>query len=400
MSERSRNKIINNIVATSISILAPVLIIPKLTQDMGISAYGIYMALMSEIALIQVFTELGLGMYLAKEVSINRNNTNELKLLLSSYFFIKLILFLIYLIFSLSLSAELTKVELLSYIILVLLVFDFSLFFSGLENYKLIAKIQLVSKFLLITLVFFNDFKEDGLIKILMINCSMYFFIFLVQCFFLNKHFGITKLTFSHVKIKAILKATLPYYSSKLLVNIYQQSSTFLVSKFLSSESVGIYSIALQLYKLGQVVIGAIAKVLYTSTVNTKDFKLIKKMSFLSLSVLFSFLPVVLLFGRDILYLIFDFDISILYSAVIPLYISLAFVIVSSYWGYPALTAIGKEKFAHLGILVSSLTYFSLFFLSYVLTDFNLFIFIYLIVISDLLGMLYRIFYARKFKLL
>jgi O-antigen/teichoic acid export membrane protein len=192
----------------------------------------------------------------------------------------------------------------------------------------------------------------------------------------------------------------LPFYGAKLFVNLYQQSSTYLVSFLLSAELVAIYSIAIQLYKVGQEVIGAVARVLYTSTVNTKDFLLIKRLTIRSFLIHLAVLPVVFFYGAQILSLIFSFDVILLTELSVIFYLSLLSVIVSAYWGYPALSAIGKENYAHLGILTSSIVYFIALGLLMFFDLSTIYLLIGCIVLADFSGMLLRLFFARKFKLL
>jgi O-antigen/teichoic acid export membrane protein len=362
--------------------------------------YGQYVALIAKTVLFIVLAELGLGMYLAKEISVNRDDIVEVSSLFWGFLLIKLAAFFLVLAVFLLFSVQSGIVELLLLALIFLNLINISPILMGLEKYKFLTKVQVFTKALLVVLVLMVDFSSFGLEKALFLQVvvtGLTSFLLFIYFIINNK---LDKIIFSLKKIKIVLKGSLPFYGAKLFVNLYQQSSTYLVSFLLSAELVAIYSIAIQLYKVGQEVIGAVARVLYTSTVNTKDFLLIKRLTIRSFLIHLAVLPVVFFYGAQILSLIFSFDVILLTELSVIFYLSLLSVIVSAYWGYPALSAIGKENYAHLGILTSSIVYFIALGLLIFFDLSTIYLLIGCIVLADFSGMLVRLFFARKFKLL
>ena len=400
MSKTVISNIFSNISATLINILVPLIIIPILISNLGINDYGHYVALIAKTALFIVLAELGLGMYLAKEISVNRDDIVEVSSLFWVFLLIKLAAFFLVLAVFLLFSVQSGIVELLLLALIFLNLINISPILMGLEKYKFLTKVQVFTKALLVVLVLMVDFSSFGLEKALFLQVvvtGLTSFLLFIYFIINNK---LDKIIFSLKKIKIVLKGSLPFYGAKLFVNLYQQSSTYLVSFLLSAELVAIYSIAIQLYKVGQAVIGAVARVLYTSTVNTKDFLFIKRLTIRSFLIHLAVLPVVLFYGEQILSLLFYFDVKLLTELSVIFYLSLLSVIVSSYWGYPALSAIGKENYAHLGILTSSIVYFIALGLLMFFDLSTIYLLIGCIVLADFSGMLVRLFFARKFKLL
>jgi O-antigen/teichoic acid export membrane protein len=362
--------------------------------------YGIYVALIAKAALFSVFAEFGFAMYLSKEVSVNRDDIAEVSSLVWIFLIVKLVAFVIAFAILLLCSGKFGLVE---YLLAAFVFFQFmniTPILTGLENYKFLTKLQLLTRALMVLLVLIVNFASLGLEKALAIQVGIAALTSFSLFIYFIKNYKLERVMFSFAKLKAVLMGSLPFYGAKLFVNLYQQSSTYFVSFALSSEQVAIYSIAIQLYKVGQSVIGAVARVLYTSTVKTKDFALIKKLTIRSFFVHLSVFPIVFFYGDQILNLIFSFDVKELIDLSIVLYLSLLLTVVSSYWGYPALAAIGKENYAHLGIFISSVAYFAAF---SILVAFNLssvYLMVGCIIFSEFVGMLVRLFFARKFKLL
>lgn len=394
------SNIIRNISATLINIVAPLIAIPLLTSGLGIEFYGVYVALLAKAALFSVLTELGFSMYMTKEISIHRNDIAKISSLTWMFLIVKLSLSLLTLMVLHVSTTNFGLVEWLLYAIIVLNLINITPIISGLEQYNFLTKIQVSTKLLIISLILIIDFSRSGLEKALALQALVSGLTSFSLLIYLIKVQKIKFIKFSFSELIATLQGSLPFYGAKLLVNLYQQSSTYFVSFLLSAELVAIYSISIQLYKIGQSVIGAIARVLYTSTVKTKNFIFIKKVTLLSLLVHLGALPIVFLYGPNILSSIFNFNINQLFDLSFVLYLSLLFVILSSYWGYPALTAINKQSYAHFGILMSSFAYFTAFGFFYTLNIISIKSVTYCIVIADMTGMITRVYFAKKFKLI
>jgi PST family polysaccharide transporter len=389
----------SNILAVSSNIITPLILIPVLTKSLGLNMYGDYMALLGLIFLFVAVLDFGLDMYLAKEVAILNDNKTKLNYLLSSYITIKIIgsIFIIpFLLFMLPANMSL-YVFLLCWLLVLNLTLKPFAFFCGLELYTIQSKIEISSRFLLVLFVLIGDFNNNGLekaleaqlISVLASNIAFYSILKYRYCLTI----GLLRLG----KVLVLVKLAFGFYSARLFVNIYIQSSTYLVSLFVKSDIVAIYSIAIQVYKLGQAVIGAVAKVLYTSTIKSKDFRHVAKVTLGILSALLLFFPVVYFFGAIILTTLLRIDGQEVLPFILPLYLSLVFVTLSSFWGYPVLVSLEKEKYAHLGIFLSSITYYIAFIICVLFFEFDIYLAITCIVISDMMACLLRIYFALKF---
>lgn len=389
----------SNILSTLLGVLAPLIAIPILTSNMGMAMYGQYITMIALSALLVVVTDLGLAMYLAKRVSESRNDLVAVSKYVSTFILVKVIaggLVAFIIMYWLDQSALLTS---LLAVLTLMNALNISPILNGTEDYKFIAKATVLSKGGFLLLIIGSSYQEISIEKaiffqilsVVLLNFLLFNFLFCKKKIFLVK--------LSLTQVFMILKAAFFYYFARLFVNIYNQSSTYFVSLFLASELVAVYSIAMQLYKAGQVLIGSIARVLFTNLVHTKDFTLLKKSTLVVLFINFISLPIVFWIGEDILSLIFDFNTTLLHELSIVLYISLNFVTISSFWGYPALSAIGQEKYAHLGIFCSSFSYYLLFSILISFDALGIYETIVCVVFADFVAMILRCYFANKFKL-
>lgn len=399
MSSVKKN-IIYNVLSTFLAMCAPLVVIPYLTMELGMGVYGKYVTILALASVLSALGDLGLGMYLPKEISIHRDNNLKLTELISAFLIIRggtaatAIILSFYLIDGSTLLHGLTA----CYILIQSM--SFTLVFAGLERYKYLSIADLISKMLLIIMVVLIDYSSLGLEKAIGIQILVGIILnaMLLKEFFKNYNVGIKWVSLNN--LFKIIKPSSSFYIVSLLSNLYTHSSTYFVSLVVTSESVALYSIATQFYRIGHTIIGGVVRVIYTSTVRTKDFIMLKKITILSLVVHLFFIPIVYFCGEYILSVVFDFDTSILSSLTTILYITLFFVIISSYWGYPALTAINKVKNAHLGVVFTFVIYAFSFSFVYFFDWISLYTLVGCIVVSEFMGMLFRVHFINKFSYL
>ncbi|HBC3970637.1 lipopolysaccharide biosynthesis protein [Vibrio sp. 2026] len=398
MASAFKTNVASNLIATLSSILTPIITLPILTSSMGLEDYGIYVALLSKVAIIVVLTDLGLGMYIPNKISVNRENRSEITAFTSTYFHIKIFLGLLLSLINGLFPGELNSVDnlVLSAIILSQAL-DLAPVFNGLERYKILAIIQTLVRIIFLLAVLFVDFGSNGLLKALCLQLVVVGLIAIIQIYFLRSE--LKSIFFvDFYRIKVCLSESKDYYFSRLTINLYQQGSTYLASFFLTNQQLSIYSIAVQFYKIGALAIGAVSRVLYTKVVYDLKHNIIIDSMRVSgvLYVIGGFLAVIL--GKQILDFIFSFDVEYLYAICLVFYFSLSMSLVSSFLGYPLLAPIGKEKYAHIGIYITSIAYFSSMLLFYIFDCMTILTFSLAILISDVFSAISRLYFFLKFK--
>jgi O-antigen/teichoic acid export membrane protein len=386
--------ILNNIFATLLGVLSPIIIMPILIEAMSLEQYGDYVALISLIALINVFSDLGLGMYLPKEIAENHNDSNAVCKLIATYIAVKSCFIFISIIIIYFLVSD----SIMVFLLIVYCYFssvNLTPVLNGLEEYTFCAYIQLFVKAINIAIVISLDFSSYGIEKAIAIQCVVSFIIFFSQCIFIHSRYKFyrTRLVFDFVI--TTIKSSYAFFLSRLLVNIYQRSSVYIVSIFLSANLVAIYSIGFQLYQVGQAMIGAVSRVLYTSTMKTKELSPILKKTKITIASYIVLLPLIVTYGDYILGLIFSFDVGELHAISVILFLSILPLSISSYWGYPALVPFGRENKAHIGIILSSVSYYCSLAILYATSNVSLYSLVICILIADIVGMFTRLYYVR-----
>lgn len=386
--------VLSNIMALLLNVAMPLIIIPIITNDLGLNGYGIYAANVALALLISIIADFGLNMY-APRLIASSNSINKTKAYCSFILFLKIAFSVLAgSIYLFVYGSSYNELILTAYIII--LVLNPASILSGLELYKEQMLITFISKVVLISLFYASDFSKNGISQAIIIQVFTQFISLLISIFYLRVYLCNPFLSIDKKNMRKILTESFHYYYSKLFVNIYQQSSTYFVSIFLSNDLVAIYSIANQFYRLGLAVIGAISKVLLTNTIKTKNFIMIHKYAILCFVIMLIFYPVVYFYSEFILSFIFDFDTKQLAKPLIYFYGSLFFAMISSFYGYPALASLNKDKYSHIGIIISSISYFICIAIAYIYRV-NLLDMIMFILVSDFFAMIFRLACSIKF---
>ena len=267
---------------------------------------------------------------------------------------------------------------------------------QGYEEYALLAYVNILSKIFQLLLIFILDFDYNGLSKAFILATAVPVITNLFLYFYLFKKYSPRMIRLELSKIYVFFKESINFYFARVCLNLYTQGSTYIVSFFISLESLAIYSLATDFYKVGSSFIGGIARVLFTKLNMTTNFSLLRKLTIYSCFVVVAFLPIVVFYGDDALKLVFNINITELHSLSIYLYISLIFIIINSFWGYPAFSPINKDFYAHISLIGSSLIYFSAFAITSQFFEINIFNAIMLIITADFFGSILRLTCAYK----
>jgi O-antigen/teichoic acid export membrane protein len=389
-----------SIFTVSINILFPFIFAIILLSEIGQEAYGEYVKYLSLVMILFVIGDMGLSLYTTKNISKNRYDNDIVSENISFFFLIKSISSLVMIIIILFMINQEIIVKIVLSILIISRFMSPYFIFQAFENYSLLSNVNLSSKVIQILLAVSMDYSNNGVMKAFLVISlvPLVFNIYLYLVLILKYKIKIVKIKAN--RVVSMLKESFNFYIARLFLNLYTQGSTFFVSFFISLEPLAIYSLAVDLYKVGDGLVGSISRVLFTRLNQTINFSLIRKLTVISIILIILFLPIVLIYGETILGILFDVDSSQLYYLSFYLYLSLIFTVINAYWGYPAFSPINKDSYANISLIGQSLTYFCSFILLISFFEVSLFRAILCIIFADFSGAVLRIFFASKEKIL
>ncbi|HIF9210020.1 TPA: oligosaccharide flippase family protein [Photobacterium damselae] len=377
---------------TVVNLIFPLIIVPLIIKMYGVSGYGSFVSVTSGAVIITIILDFGYTQGLPKHILNNVIAAkNSVWLVIGS----KLIFFLILTPIVIIYFDKSVSILLLSFVGII----SVEPIMLALDKYKEMLKYQVLSKVIYLSFVFLIYFFDLN-IHYLIVAYAVSLFSFNILCV-LNILFDRDLSGFCKVKIstyKNVISDCFKFYISNSFVNVYQQTSVFFVSIFCGEQITGYYALSNQLYKVAQGVIGSISKVYYTRMLNNKKISEMLKIINIVLSFYIIGWVVIFFFGESILGLLSSNQDNTLFYISIIFYLSLFFVILSSFLGYPYLTPIGKENYSHLALILSTIIYFSLYLLFYLTGNLDVYIFAIMILSADFIGAVIRVYYAIRFK--
>ena len=279
------------------SFLFPLITFPYVFRVLGPDKIGLVEYMMSIAQYGALIAMLGTSTYAIREIGKIKDNPAILKKTFSEIFFLRIFnsliigLILFALLKYLKVSSYLLQVTLL-YMILQIGVVDW--LFQGIENVKSITIRILISKSLVLILIFlFVKTEDDYLLYILFMaidaSASLIYGIFYVA-----KNIGFT---FYNLEFKKHIKPLLFLFAVQFSISVYTLVDKIMLGAISSNAEVGYYSTALKIVSMLQSIIASLRFVVlprlsyYIKNENFKDFKVLvnKTLNF----ILFISMPLV-----------------------------------------------------------------------------------------------------------
>ena len=167
-----RKRIVSNFISLSIvqgfSILFPLLVFPFLLQKLGVEGFGIFTLIQTVIMYADLLVSFGFGLSATKAITKNNNNLQQTNNIITSVFFIKILLFLIPFISFLILSFFIPFLkDYFSYLLFAALYVAGNIlfpdwYFQGIQKMRFITIVIFISKCLsFLLIIFFVKNTED-----------------------------------------------------------------------------------------------------------------------------------------------------------------------------------------------------------------------------------------------
>ncbi len=371
MAKSIKNNFLYNIIVNASSVVFPLITAPYISRVLEPEGVGLFNFANTYSGYFALVALLGIPTYGVREVSKLRNDTEEVKNLVSQLMsisaLITLIVTLVYMA-SIFLVGQLTE----NYIIFLfagfgiyLAPFRINWFFQGLEEFGFIAKRTLVVRLLSIVGLFLFVHEKNDLILYVILNvftgviADIWNFSMLLKKG-ISPHFTIKGL-------KKHLGPLLVLFASAIAISIYTLLDTIMLGFIRDYEDVGYYSTAMHMSKLVLAVITSLSIVVVprlSNYVKERDYRNINILMGKSCSVI-SFLSFPTAVGLMCVAPVFVplFFGSCFEGAVLPLIILSLLIIViglNNITGFQILIGLGLDKLYFFSVLAGTFSNFIL----------------------------------------
>ena len=402
--------LVNNFSSLSIlqgvNILLSLIIYPYLIKVLGSEQYGLVVFAQIIVGYFGVFVSYGFKISATKDISIHRDDKQELSEIVSSVLGVKLILWLVSLLILSVLVATIPqlKEEKLLFLFSFGGVFMALLFphwyFQGVEKMKYITIFNLLSRvlFLLLLVVFVQGERDYVYVPIFQgvgafVAGSLGLYVVVVKEGIALKMQSASKLRDRFVKSSAL-------FGSDFITSIKNNFSVVLIGTFLGMKEVAIYDLVIKLFNVFKQFINTVNSSIYPKMAKEKNMKLMVIIT----RYVFVIVTVVLLVLQPFLSPLIGFFGESMKAAVTPAKILLLTPLVyvwSTAYGQNCLLVFGKESVYMAGIFLTSLFYLLLVGLAFFFDSLdNLYVFILIVPLVHLFELIYRYLAVKYLKLL
>lgn len=367
MKKLLEHRVFKNMIALGLVQVAnyvlPLLAWPLLAKTLGLQQFGVVMMLLAICAMANIVTDFGFNLSATHIISQNVSNKEKVSQFLGSIFAIKaglafvacsvatLYMYLQFLVHSDSMVGFWVLV--LVNLVIVSQAISCIWFFHGIEKMAYITKVNVVSKAVYLLLLFvFMPFYA---------NIEMVFICFLISQVLLSALYVIyvykEGYTISRPKIEMLwteLKYSFSFFVSRVAVSVYTLANTLILGHFNGATAAGLYGSAEKIYGAGNGVAGIFSQALFPYLTKTGNLGLLVKVALGLLLPVSVGCYVVGLFADEIMVLVFGEMFRSAGELLRLFLILLNITFFSILIGYPGFSAIGKVHLANYTVMIGA----------------------------------------------
>ncbi len=390
-----------------ITLLLPFMYYPYLIRTIGVEVYGSIVTAQVIISIISVVIDFGFNISATKNVSVARDDKNKLSEIVTAILSIKIVLLLIsglILYFMVLYFDFLNQIKEMLFVLFFVLVSDVLFvqwYFQGKEEMHIAALINLISKVVLLALIFIliDDNSDEILFPILLSISSIVSSVLSMLVVFYKDKIYLKHLPIS--KIKTYFIDAMPFFFSRLSSMAVLKVNSLLVGLFVGASALAYYDLADKLVGLMLMPIYMLNQAVYPNVARSGNIGLVKKIIFYLVPLSICIYVISLFVSKDLIVLFAGEEMEPAYNIFMIMSLLLPINALSVFIGNTVLIVKGKSNLFNLSIIISMFIYMVMAVTSYIFELSNLDTLTWLIVLNALFICLIRLYFIgiKKFNL-
>lgn len=336
--------------------------IPYLTRILGPEQFGNLGFAMAFGGYFNIIIDFGFILSATKKVALNANNRIELSKIFIGVSAAKIFIFL-FLLLCLFISSHWIR-EINDNLILLILFLVLGLFTSllpdyiyrGLENMKIIAVRGVIIRAIFVLLIFIFLKKPTQIYLVPIFQTIGAIIVITWMIWDLKKNIGLINISIKISYIFCLIKESFEYFISRIASSIYNVTNTLILGFIFPGKSiVGFYSSADRIRGLAGQACSPLADSFYPYMLKTKNYsKLIKTILVFQIPILIG-LAILYIWAKPICIIVFGPEYGETYLILRWMLPIMAITLPQYMLGFPALTPIGKAKWANISVEIATI---------------------------------------------
>lgn len=352
-------------ILNGLNIVLPLLVIPYLTNVIGVAHYGVYAYILVLVQNINVVTQYGFQFSATKKISQNRDDHSFLEQYCSNILCARFLVatLCIALVLALSHWALDTSDRFFMFLTAIGMiygdVFIPTWLFQGLERMKYMTIVNASSKILFTILIFVVVVRPEDYEYILLLNSLGFLLAAILSMVLVRKQFKIRLPKPRMKEVFSELRESLSLCFSMIGIDLYRNMNVVVLNFFVSDAAMGVYALAERVIKAAQSFITPVSQALFPHmSLKIKQEGVGKSMVLLRRAAIFLFiLTIVVALG---IFFCGDFLVSLVgkdFSEIKPLmnwmYPVLIFGCMNFLLGFVGLVNLNQQKYFFFAVFIS-----------------------------------------------
>jgi polysaccharide transporter, PST family len=333
IKSKDNKRLVGNFLSLSVlqgtNLLLPLITFPYLVRVLGVEKFGLIAFALATVAYFEILTDYGFDLSATRQISIHRGDNNKVTSIFSAVLSIKALL------------------SIVSFLLLTILVFSFKKFsdffliyyftfgrvlgksifpvwfFQGMERMRITTYLNILAKAIFTVAIFVFVKEESDFLLVPVFNSLGFVISGLVALIQIRVGFGIRFQPQSKSELIEQLKDGWHIFLSRIYVNIYTTTNTFLLGVMTNNIIVGYYSIAAKIIEAIDSLFIPANNALYPfmsklyQDSKERFYNLVNKINVIYLIIAVFLVAGALLFGKQLITIVngsYDSNIYVIYS--------------------------------------------------------------------------------------
>ena len=352
-------------ILNGLNIVLPLLVIPYLTNVIGVAHYGVYAYILVLVQNINVVTQYGVQFSATKKISQNRDDHSFLEQYCSNILCARFLVatLCIALVLALSHWALDTSDRFFMFLTAIGMiygdVFIPTWLFQGLERMKYMTIVNASSKILFTILIFVVVVRPEDYEYILLLNSLGFLLAAILSMVLVRKQFKIRLPKPRMKEVFSELRESLSLCFSMIGIDLYRNMNVVVLNFFVSDAAMGVYALAERVIKAAQSFITPVSQALFPHmSLKIKQEGVGKSMVLLQRAAIFLFIltvvvALVIFFCGDFLVSLVGKDFSEIKPLMNWMYPVLIFGCMNFLLGFVGLVNLNQQKYFFFAVFIS-----------------------------------------------
>jgi PST family polysaccharide transporter len=387
------------------NLLIPILTYPYLIRVLGIETYGLIIYSQAIVAYFVIVINFGFNISATKDVSIHRDDKDELSNIVSSVLIIKGMLFLsaciilglIVLVIPLA-----YEYRWLLYLTMYTAFYEFLFplwYFQGVEKMKYIAYITIINRLFFLLLIFFLVQNKKDYLLVPILNGIGTIIAGITSIWILFWHEGVDFKLQKIITLKIHFKAGLTFFYSRAISVFSDKTTIVIIGSFFGLTEVAFYDLAIKISALGRLPFNLINQTVYPRIAKTKDMLFAKKITIFSLFFSIFLYILVIFFNEKIIFFLGGEELLPAYWIILLLCLTIPTSAVSYQLGNCVLVTMGKSREFNLSVIYQVVLYLIIVGILWLSNNITLINIASSLVVAAIFEVSYRYYHAKQFLL-